>query len=78
MKYKVVNDDEYIKRKKTIQKEYPIHVSNVGLIDPELNRAVRVKNAYLEDGTKVRVSKKTGAVIPKPARDDLKYVNRTK
>ena len=78
MKYKIVADDEYIKRRKTIQKEFPIHVSNVGLVDPELNRAVKVKTAYLEDGTKVRVSKKTGTVIPKPERADLKYVNRTK
>ncbi len=33
---------------------------------------------YLEDGTKVRVSKKSGAVIPKPDRSNLKYVNRIK
>eukprot|EP00351_Strombidinopsis_sp_SopsisLIS2011_P000486 CAMPEP_0116879400 /NCGR_PEP_ID=MMETSP0463-20121206/11202_1 /TAXON_ID=181622 /ORGANISM="Strombidinopsis sp, Strain SopsisLIS2011" /LENGTH=118 /DNA_ID=CAMNT_0004528687 /DNA_START=233 /DNA_END=589 /DNA_ORIENTATION=+ len=77
-KYKIVDDEEYIKRKKTIQKEYPIHVSNVGLIDPELNRAVRVRTAFTEDGAKVRVSTKTGNVIPKPDRADLKYITRTK
>jgi len=40
--------------------------------------ATRISHGYLEDGTKVRVSKKTGAVIPKPDRSDLKYINRTK
>jgi hypothetical protein len=32
----------------------------------------------LEDGTKVRISKKTGALIPKPDRGNLTYINRTK
>ena len=32
---------------------------------------------YLADGTKVRVSKKSGAIIEKPERSDLKYINRT-
>ena len=36
-KYKVVDDEEYQQRKKTIQKEFPIHVSNVSLIDPQLD-----------------------------------------
>jgi hypothetical protein len=35
-------------------------------------------NGFLEDGTKVRVSKASGAVIPKPDRSNLKYINRTK
>ena len=55
-----------------------MHVSNVALIDPELNVATKIKIGYLEDGSKVRVSKKTGAIIQKPDRSDLKYINRTK
>ena len=35
LKYKRVDDEEYVRRRKTIQKEFPIHVSNVALIDPE-------------------------------------------
>ena len=42
------------------------------------SQPTRIKYGFLEDGTKVRVSKKTGSVIPKPDRSDLKYINRTK
>ena len=73
MKYKIVEDEENSRVKKAIQKEAPIHLSNVNLIDPQLQTATKVKFAYLEDGTKVRVSKKTGALIPKPDRSHLTY-----
>eukprot|EP00359_Climacostomum_virens_P007098 CAMPEP_0204904196 /NCGR_PEP_ID=MMETSP1397-20131031/4724_1 /ASSEMBLY_ACC=CAM_ASM_000891 /TAXON_ID=49980 /ORGANISM="Climacostomum Climacostomum virens, Strain Stock W-24" /LENGTH=165 /DNA_ID=CAMNT_0052072953 /DNA_START=69 /DNA_END=566 /DNA_ORIENTATION=- len=43
---------------------HPIHISNVALIDPETNKPTKVKYGFLEDGTKVRVSKTSGAVIP--------------
>ena len=33
---------------------------------------------FLEDGTKVRISKISGALIEKPDRSNLKYINRTK
>ena len=36
------------------------------LIDPELDEPTSVKVGFLEDGTKVRVSKKTGTIIPVP------------
>ena len=61
-----------------MQKEFPVHVSKVSLIDPELNVPTRVKVGYLDDGTKVRVSTKTGSIISKPDRSDLKYINRTR
>jgi large subunit ribosomal protein L24 len=44
-----------------IQKEAPIHVSNVALVDPETGKPTRVKHR-VEDGKKVRVAK-SGAVI---------------
>ena len=65
------------KRKKAIQKEFPIHVSNVALIDPTLDQPTKVKAGYLEDGTRVRVSKKSGAIIAKPDRSHLTFINRT-
>ena len=71
-------DDENIKRTKVIKKERPIHVSNVALIDPEYNKPTRIKYGYLEDGTKVRISKKSGSIIPKPDRSHLTYAERTK
>ena len=78
MKYKKIFDDENIKRKKVAKQERPLHVSNVALIDPEYETPTRIKYGYLEDGTKVRISKKSGSIIPKPDRTNLKYVERTK
>lgn len=78
MKFKKVDDEEMVRRKKTLQKEAPIHVSNVSLIDPETAKPTRVRYAFLEDGTKVRIAKKSGALIPKPDYSYLKYINRTK
>jgi len=55
-----------------------VHVSNVSLLDPESGKPTRIKYGFLEDGLKVRISKKSGALIPKPDRTNLKYMNRTK
>lgn len=49
----------------TVRREAPVHVSNVALLDPTDNEPTRVAVRYLDDGTKVRVSKRSGAVIPK-------------
>lgn len=45
-----------------VEKEAPIHVSNVMLIDPSTNQPTRVGYKVV-DGKKVRVSKKTGEII---------------
>jgi large subunit ribosomal protein L24 len=42
-----------------VEKEGPIHVSNVMLLDPQDNKPTRVK-IVREDGRRVRVSKRTG------------------
>eukprot|EP00245_Coleochaete_scutata_P010524 TRINITY_DN3704_c0_g1_i1.p1 TRINITY_DN3704_c0_g1~~TRINITY_DN3704_c0_g1_i1.p1 ORF type:complete len:176 (-),score=17.09 TRINITY_DN3704_c0_g1_i1:510-1037(-) len=50
--------------------ESPMHVSNVQLMDPVSGAPCRVGFKYLEDGTKVRVSKggnASGEIIPRPA-----------
>ena len=36
------------------------------LVDPKTDEPTTVRLGYLEDGTKVRVSKKTGTIIPLP------------
>ena len=46
-----------------IEKEGPIHVSNVMLLDPETNKATRVKVERGKDGKRKRVSAKTGNPI---------------
>lgn len=46
-----------------IEKEAPIHVSNVAHIDPKSNEPTRVGIRVLEDGRKVRFAKRSGEVI---------------
>ena len=48
-----------------IQKELPIHVSNVSHIDPKTNEITKVGYKTLEDGKKVRFAKKSGEIISK-------------
>ena len=51
---------------KTVLRERSMHYSNVNLVDPVTGFPTRVTRQYLEDGTKVRVAKKSGAIIPRP------------
>ncbi len=46
-----------------IEKEAPIHHSNVALLDPKDGKATRVTFKVLEGGKKVRVAKRSGEVI---------------
>ena len=46
-----------------IDKELSIHISNVAHIDPKDNKATRVGYKFLEDGRKVRFSKRSGDLI---------------
>jgi large subunit ribosomal protein L24 len=78
LKFKKVEDEEMQRRKKTVWKEVPLHVSNVALVDPTTNQATKIKYGFLEDGTKVRLSKKSGTIIPIPDRSHLQYLNRNK
>jgi large subunit ribosomal protein L24 len=48
-----------------------IHYSNAALVDPSDGKPTRVARRFLEDGSKVRVSKRTGHIIPKPAYERL-------
>lgn len=46
-----------------VEKELTIHLSNLKLIDPATDQPTRVGFKVLENGTKVRVNRATGAVI---------------
>jgi len=46
-----------------IDREAPVHISNLMLVCPECAETVRTGKKFLEDGTKVRVCKKCGATI---------------
>ena len=45
------------------QKEMPIHLSNLMLVCKRCNKPVRVKVAYLKDGSKTRNCKSCGEII---------------
>lgn len=46
-----------------IEKEAPIHVSNIAMFNPATGKADRVSFKLLEDGKKVRIFKSTGEAI---------------
>ena len=46
-----------------IKVEAPIHISNLSLIDPKSGKPTRVAIKINEDGTKVRIAKKSGEEI---------------
>ena len=46
-----------------IEKEMPIHRSNIALYNPQMTKADRVGIKRLEDGKKVRFFKSTGEVV---------------
>jgi large subunit ribosomal protein L24 len=46
--------------------EAPIHISNVMLVDQSADTASRVRIQVEEDGTKERISVKSGNPIPRP------------
>jgi len=46
-----------------IEKEMPLHISNVGLVNPATGKADRVGFKTLEDGRKVRFFKSNNEVV---------------
>ena len=46
-----------------VEKDMPIHISNVALFNPKTSKAGRVGIKKLEDGRMVRVFKATGEVV---------------
>jgi large subunit ribosomal protein L24 len=48
-----------------VEKEAPIHASNVAIVDPKTGEATKIGKKILSDGTKVRYAKKSGEVLDK-------------
>ena len=46
-----------------VDKEGTIHISNVAIADPKGGAATRVGYKFLDDGSKVRVARRSGEVI---------------
>jgi len=49
-----------------VEKDRPIHVSNVALVDPQTEKATRVRFQVDAEGKKSRVAVKSGSVIADP------------
>ncbi|AEG73754.1 ribosomal protein L24 [Mycoplasma haemofelis str. Langford 1] len=48
----------------SIEKEAPLHISKVVLLDPKTDKPVKIR-FEVKDGKKIRVNKKTGEEVPK-------------
>jgi large subunit ribosomal protein L24 len=48
-----------------LERESPVHLSNVMPIDPESKRPTRVRSKVLEDGKRVRIAARSGAMLDK-------------
>ena len=46
-----------------IEREGPVHISNVALVDPKENKPTRVGTRRTEQGTRLRVTKRSGTEI---------------
>ena len=46
-----------------IEKDMPIHISNVAFYDSSLNKGVRLGYSFDKDGKKIRINKKSGKEI---------------
>jgi large subunit ribosomal protein L24 len=46
-----------------LEKEAPLHISNVALVDPKEGGPTRVGVKFLKDGRKVRVARRSGEVV---------------
>ena len=46
-----------------IKQEAPIHISNLNLVDPKSGKATRISIKKNEDGSKIRIAKKSGEEI---------------
>ncbi len=48
-----------------LERESPVHLSNVMPVDPDTKRPTRIRTKILEDGKRVRVAARSGAMLDK-------------
>ncbi|SJK86425.1 Probable 39S ribosomal protein L24 mitochondrial [Babesia microti strain RI] len=58
---------------KRVEIEKKIHYSNVQLIDPTINEPTRISLKFDENNNPIRVSKKSGSVIPWPDKKEREF-----
>jgi large subunit ribosomal protein L24 len=49
-----------------LEREQPLHASNVMLVDPSTGKGTRIKSKTDEKGVKIRIAVKCGEEIPSP------------
>ncbi len=47
-----------------VEKEAPLHVSNLMIVDSQTDERTRIRIQRLEDGSRVRIAQKSGEQIP--------------
>jgi len=84
MEEKLVADYEGDRAKRVKKREEAsVHYSDVALLDPADGKPCRIRYAYLEDGNRVRLSRRSGAVIkrapwtPPPERATITWSEST-
>src|SRR3989344_3187063 len=45
-----------------VEKSFPVHISNVAIIDPKTNKQARV-GYKIENGKKIRIARKSGSIL---------------
>ncbi len=48
-----------------VEREAMLHVSNVQIVDPDTDRPTRIGMKVLDDGSRVRIARRSGAVLDK-------------
>src|SRR5258705_12098047 len=48
-----------------VERENPIHVSNVALLDPKSDKPTRIGSKLMPDGTRMRVAVRSGVLLDK-------------
>ena len=46
-----------------VEREAPVHVSNLALEDPKSGEPTRIGSRFLDDGRKVRYAKRSGEIV---------------
>ena len=49
-----------------VEKEAPLHLSKLMLVDPQTEEPTRIRLRRLEDGSRIRIAVKSGEQIPEP------------
>eukprot|EP00038_Savillea_parva_P003874 m.131279 g.131279 ORF g.131279 m.131279 type:complete len:213 (+) comp11309_c0_seq6:1414-2052(+) len=70
LKERVMPPQEGSKERQVTTYETPVHVSSVQLIDPSDGKPTKIRMGTDVNGNPVRVSRRTGTPIPKPAYED--------